>query len=77
MKDYILQELQENKRDHEFIAHKIDKLSDQINDNNLKLIESINQNKVDISGLKIKVGLIGIIAGSSPSIVAKIIEHFK
>lgn len=77
MKDYIFKELENNKKDHDYIASKLDRLSDQINQNNFILIEKINENKVDISGLKIKVGIIGIIAGSSPAVVAKLIDLFK
>lgn len=73
-KGYVLKQLEKNDQEHQKIFEKIDALKDQINENHIELLKSINDDKVNISDLKIRMGSIALIVGSLPSLIELIIK---
>lgn len=75
-KGFVLKQLEKNDQEHQKIFDKIDNLKDQINQNHIELLNSINEGKIDINTLKIKMGSIALIMGALPSLVELIIKKW-
>lgn len=73
-KGYVLKQLEKNDQEHQKLLDKVDKIAEIVNQNHLELIRSINDNKLDINTLKIKMGTIALVAGSLPTLIGLILK---